>query len=372
VIIGGGFCGLTVLDRLSKSTQECSVTLIDQKSTFDFLPLLPDIIGGRISPEYAICDLKKYVQKCKAQFICERVEAVDVQRKIVSTAQQNIAYDYLVIASGAETAYHGNISAHQYGYGIRSVVEAQKILDVFKEAPKSTYVIAGGGYTGIEVATNIWRYFSKRNEHKRIVIIERSRKFLKFLPEKLHQYVKNNLLSLNIEMIHEAEVKEVEENRVVLSNGEQFEDAMVLWTAGVKVGDWLSGIGKESDKQGRINVDEYLRVDEHCFVMGDAANIRFKDSYLRMAVQFTLTQGFSVANNILRSIRGRPLKTYNAIGDLGYVCPMANNSSVGIILGLKTTGFLPTFFHYFMCIFRTYGWRNRLGILEDVLLNPKK
>jgi NADH:ubiquinone reductase (H+-translocating) len=151
-----------------------------------------------------------------------------------------------------------------------------------------------------------------------------------------------------------------------LSSGEILDRALLIWAAGVRTGDFIPALDIDKTVQGRINVDEFLRADDSVFVIGDAANFPYRGSFLRMAVQFAIAQGSAAGQNILALIHHKPLRSFKP-RDLGYLIPMANNRSCGIVLGLKVKGVLATFFHYFMCVYRTYSLRNKFGFFRELL-----
>jgi NADH dehydrogenase FAD-containing subunit len=103
--------------------------------------------------------------------------------------------------------------------------------------------------------------------------------------------------------------------------------------------------------------------------LGDAAYVSGKAGFLRMAVQFAITQGENAGINIINSIKGLRLKEYTPV-DSGYIIPMANNKSCGLVLGMELKGFLPTVFHYIMCIYRSYSFRNKLGVINNLVGRP--
>jgi NADH dehydrogenase len=104
----------------------------------------------------------------------------------------------------------------------------------------------------------------------------------------------------------------------------------------------------------------------NCFVAGDTAYFPDKKSFLRMAVMFAIYEGRISAENVLRSIEGRQLKAYKPL-DLGYIIPMSNNRSCGVVLGFKLKGFIPTVLHFIMCVYRLRGIKNKLGLLHNFI-----
>jgi NADH dehydrogenase FAD-containing subunit len=128
----------------------------------------------------------------------------------------------------------------------------------------------------------------------------------------------------------------------------------------------MQSINADKNPQGRIKVDEYMRLADDCYVAGDAAYVPYKDGFLRMAVQFAITEGHNAASNIINSIRGLPLTKFKPV-DMGYIIPMANNRSCGEIMRMRFKGKFATFLHFIMCIYRSCGIRKKLGIIKGLI-----
>lgn len=357
VIIGGGFAGLAALSRLLKHKGPLAITLIDAKDTSDFLPLLPDCIGRGIEPGFLRFKIKNFCAGPDCEFIRAKVDALDLEKKEVRFGGGALNYDCLIIAAGSETNFYGNEAAKRYGFKLDNADDAEAITAALKRDSFDGCLVCGGGYTGIEAATNLRRYWDRRKINKKIVIVERAASILGPLPQWMREYVNANLKRLAIEVLTGTVVEKIEADKIHLSGGREFENAMLIWAAGVKAPDFI---------QARLKVDRYLRVNENCFAAGDAANFYSGGIFLRMAVQFAIMQGRRAADNALRSIFAKPLRSYRPI-DLGYVIPMANNRSCGVVLGVRVKGRLATFLHYSMCLYRSYGIKNKSGILKGLI-----
>ncbi len=367
LIIGAGFGGLTAARDLCRSGLGLEVALIDKKNTLDFLPLLPDCIGCNINPEYLTYNLETAAGGSGFKFINEEVNSVDLGNKIVLTLNRKLDYDYLVIASGSEANFYGNDEIKKYVYRLDNVKDARLILEGLERNNFDYYIIFGAGYTGIEIATNLRMYLNKKSKNKRIIIAEKASSILGPLPEWMKEYTCNNLKKLNIELcLNSVIIEKIEERKVGLSCLKLVNNAMLIWAAGAKSADFLEQLDIDKDSQGRLKVDDYLRINKSCFCIGDAAYFSYKGKVLRMAVQFAIAQGESAAANIIRDIRGLELKRYKP-RDLGFIIPMANNRSCGNVLGMNLKGALPTALHFLMCTYRSYGTRNKFGILYNLL-----
>jgi len=181
----------------------------------------------------------------------------------------------------------------------------------------------------------------------------------------MKSYAHDNLQRLNVEIFTNSSIERVEENSIAIGPKGLFANSILIWAAGVRTVDFIQNLKVDKTPQGRIKVDKYLRTDENFFVIGDAAYFPHKGSFLRMAVQFAISEGERAASNIIRSIRGANLCKYRP-RDLGYIIPMANNKSCGKVLGFEIKGALPTLLHYLMCIYRCHGFKNKLGLMKDL------
>jgi NADH dehydrogenase len=328
--------------------------------------MLPDIIGRNIAPESLIYPVKLLSQKWGFDFINEEVKSVDIQNNAVLTSGRNLNYDYLIISSGSETNFYGNDEIKKYAYKLDSVSDARIILSALEKNKFDTLLIAGGGYTGVEIATNLRVYLKKKMLEKRIIIVERAPSILGPLPEWMKAYVYNNLKELGVEVLTDTVIQKAGEDGVNLSGGQVFNNAMLIWVAGVRTADFIQNLSAEKNPQGRIKVDEYLRLKENCFITGDCAYVPHEGGFLRMAVQFAIYQAISAAGNIIRAIKGKELVKYRPL-DLGYIIPMANDKSCGSVMGLNVTGLPATMMHFAMCIYRSFGFKNKSGIVKKLL-----
>ncbi|MFC1699759.1 NAD(P)/FAD-dependent oxidoreductase [Candidatus Omnitrophota bacterium] len=366
MIVGGGFAGLAALQKLAGSKLKLKISLIDKRKQAHFLPMLPDVLGRGITTDSLSYNLADLCKKLKVEFVNAEVVSVDLEKRQLITRQQALEYDYLLLAAGSSTNFYGQEQIENAAYKLDSLQDARQIFQAVEANTFDTFIIAGAGYTGIEVATNLRRYFDKNKLSKRIIIVELSSQLLGPLPDWMKSYVAGNLKSLNIETRFNAKIASIENQKVYLSGQENFEPAMLIWTAGVKTADFIAKLNLPQSRQGRLKVDDYLRVRPNCFAAGDAAEFSYQGaSPLRMAIQFALAQGRAAAINILRQIQNRPLQKYRP-RDYGYVIPMANNKSCGIILGANLRGCLPTLMHYLMCIYRSFSVQNKLSIIKQL------
>jgi len=370
IIIGGGFAGLAAAQRLAYSgyRKELNIILIDRSGYFNFLPMLPDVIARDIPVRYLSFDLGILGKSLGFELIKDNVIGLDLNSRIVFTTSASLNYGYLLIASGSETNFYGNEQIKKYAYKLDDTQDAQKIRRALIENDYDSYIVSGGGYTGIEIASNLRIYLNKMGKNKRVIIVERAPGILGPLPAWMKAHVANNLKKLEIELYVNTVIEGIEGNRVLLSTKEELNPAMLIWAAGVRTADFIQVLENEKNPQGRIKVDEYLRLNDNCFVAGDAGYFTWGGNALRMAVQFAITQGDCAARNIIRSKKGAGLVKYKPF-DFGYIIPLADNDSCGSILGVDMKGVVPTLLHFFMCVLRSYGLKKRVQLSLAIAKN---
>ena len=366
IIIGAGFAGLSAANRLSRCNLDLQVTIFDKKDSSDFLPLIPDAIGRKLNPKFLACNIQYLLRKQNFDFARKEVISVDFRVQHVFTSSSSHAYDFLVVASGSQANFFGNQDAQNHAYTLNGVNDVLGIINALQNNKFENFIICGGGYTGIEVASNLWLYCQKNGIINKIVIVERAPEILGLLPVWMKSYVRDNLKSMGIEILENSVIESIQENRVAVSGNRIFEKAMLIWVPGVRTADFIQKLAIEKNPQGRIIVDEYLRFKQNCFCAGDTAFFVEKNNPLRMAVQFAIAEGAQAADNIVRSIKKLSLKKFRP-RDLGYVIPMANNKSCGDVFGIKLKGFFPTLMHFVMCIYRSSGLRNKIGLISDLI-----
>lgn len=371
VIVGAGFGGIEAAKILCKTKDKLAnfrIVLIDKKETSDFLPILPDVVGGRIEPKNARVHIKKYVAHWGIEFVNDKVESIELnEKKIRLDSGKVVDYDYLILAVGSETNFYDKEMWRDFVYTIDNLTDAIRLRDDLKENPNRPVLVIGGGYTGIEIATNIAMLFSnlKIPAHT-INIVEVAKSILGPLPEWMKLYVKMNLDALEIGVLTGVSLENYDEKRAVLSNGMTFDSPFVVWTPGVKASRTVSRLGVPGDRQDRIIVDKFLRFHEKTYALGDCASFNQQGRPLRMAVQFSVFQARTVARNIIGEVTGKQQKEYSP-RDLGYLVPMANAKACGILGTLKVKGIIAWWMHYIMSIYRSLRFKNKVGIIKNLI-----
>ena len=373
LIIGAGFAGLEAAQFFSKKRSQLGnrrVIVIDVKKTFDFLPLLPDVVGGRIAKDHAVLDLVDYLESLRINFEHDEVQRVDaVTKEVFLKSGHVLSYEFLVIACGTFTNFYGMEDIERRALKIDTSDDALMLQNTVMTYSDKKIVIVGGGYTGVEIASHLAILFRRKKIKKySINIVERQEDILGPLPEWIRDYCRINLCALRVNIYPSSSVQEFLEKRLKLSNGLEFEDYVIIWVAGVQTPLFVRDLPFDKDKQGRLIVDAHMRFSDGCFAVGDAASFSYKGKTLRMAVQFSMAQARVAAKNILGNIRGEQKSVRYQPIDLGLLVPLANKKACGKVLGLRVWGFAGWFLHYLMCIYRSISFKNRFGVFCDAFL----
>ena len=296
VIVGGGFAGFNAA-RILGNKADIEITLIDRKNYHLFQPLLYQVAMAALGEGDIAAPLRNMLANYQNITVFKGVVTnVDIENKIVITDFANISYDYLILACGVQHHYFGNNQWEEYAPGLKTLAQAKEIrrrvMEAYERAERTkdpverkkllTFVIVGGGPTGVELAGSIGemsRYtlskFYRNIDPKltRIFIVEAAPRILGSFHPELASKATRSLEKLGVQVWTSSMVSNVDENGVQIGK-ERIEAATVLWAAGVTAIEIGRTIGVETDRIGRIIVGEDLSIPGHpeIFVGGDLAN----------------------------------------------------------------------------------------------------
>jgi NADH dehydrogenase len=298
VIIGGGFAGLEAARRLAGA--RAHVTLIDKKNHHCFQPLLYQVATASLaSPDVAWPIRSILATQDNVDVVMNEVTAVDRLRRVASCADgQRFPFDYLVIATGATHSYFGHPEWEKFAPGLKTIEDATRIrsrmLSAFEKAEAAaspaekaelmTFVIIGGGPTGVEMAGSIadlarnilggeFRHIDPAQA--RIILIEAGPRLLGAFPERLSRYAGDVLGKMGVEIIVGNAVTVCEARGVTLGDGTRLNVGFTFWAAGVRASPASEWLGLTGDRAGRVPVTDRLEVAdaERIFVIGDTASV---------------------------------------------------------------------------------------------------
>jgi len=386
VIVGGGFGGLEAAKKLV--CENVHLTVIDRTNYHLFQPLLYQVATAALSPADIAAPIRAVLQKCKnAEVMLAEVQSVDVNTRVVHTGDLNVQYDYLILATGARHSYFGHPEWERLAPGLKSLEDAveirrrillafeyaEKISDPAARAAAMTFVIIGGGPTGVEMAgaiAEIARHTLARDfrhidpSSARVVLIEGESQVLATFPEDLRTSAMKQLQDLGVEI--RTGVRATDLTEAGLRVGEQFIPCRVkIWAAGNTASFVGKSLGVPVDRVGRVIVQDDLTIPGHpeVQVIGDLANFTGKDGKSLPGVSpVAMQQGRHAARNIMNMIEGRKPQRFWYF-DKGSMATIGRNKAVADLRLLHLSG-LPAWVAWaFVHILFLVGFRNRVVVL---------
>ena len=275
-------------------------------------------------------------------------------------------FDALIVATGAQTSFFGRDDLRARAIALDGIAQTVLLAESVRAHPGQRFVVAGGGYTGVEIATHL--RVAQRNSGRggEVAIVESAPSLCRTLPEPFQRYLRRRLEQIGIRLLTGTRVTAADAEGVTLDSGARLTPARLVWSAGVEVGEPARSLGAARTAQGRVRVNERLQAAENIFVAGDAAAVTAGQGVLRMAVPFAIGQGRAAARNALRLLGGRAPLAYRPC-DPGYVVPLAQGRGCGMVLGVPLYGRLTVALHLAMCAYRSGTAANRLAVLRSAL-----
>jgi NADH dehydrogenase len=387
VIVGGGFAGLDAARALRKAP--VSVTVVDRRNHHVFQPLLYQVATAGLSPGDIASPIRWILRRqANVRVLMADVTAVDpAGRSVVLDDGDRLTYDYLILAAGATHSYFGRDDWAAHAKGLKTLDDAlvmrRRMLLAFEEAEKEedatrrrhllTFVLIGGGPTGVELAgalAEIARHTLRHEfdridpESARIVLIEAGPSILQAFPESLRDSARRALRALGVEVWENARVTEVEAEAVQVGN-DRIPAHTILWSAGVAASALGKSLGVPLDRAGRVNVEPDLSVPGHpeIFVAGDLANFTHQTGApLPGVAQVAKQQGAHASRNIASLVAGRPTTQFR-YRDPGNMATIGRAAAIADFGWLRVSGFIGWLMWLFVHILFLIGFRSRLSVL---------
>ncbi len=391
VILGGGFGGLDAARTLAG--EPVRVTLIDRHNYHLFQPLLYQVATASLSPGDVASPIRWVLRRQKnVKVLLADVAGIDVVRRTVqldAMARDPILdYDYLIVATGAAHAYFGHDEWAPRAPGLKTLDDAleirRRVLLAFEAAERErdeaarrrllTFVIVGGGPTGVELAgalAEIARQTLRqdfRNIHpetSRILLVEGAAQLLGTFPPPLRERARRSLTRLGVEVRTGAIVTGVDGEGVRIGE-ERIAAETVLWAAGVAASPIAASLGAPLDRAGRVLAEPTLMVPgvQRVFVAGDICALQQDGEWLPGVAQVAKQGGAHAARNVLHAIRGEPLRPFR-YRDYGSMATIGRGSAVADIGPLEVSGFVAWLIWLFIHIFWLIGFRNRIAVMSE-------
>jgi NADH dehydrogenase len=386
VIVGGGFGGLEAAKMLTK--EPVRMTVIDRTNHHLFQPLLYEVATAALSPADIAAPIRGILGRCpNTEVILAEVKSVNVEAKTVNLGDQEIAYDYLILATGSRHSYFGHDEWEKLAPGLKSLEDAveirrrlllafeyaEKITDQAAKAAAMTFVIIGGGPTGVEMAgaiAEIARYtLDKDFKHidpssARVVLVEGDQRVISGFHEELSAKALAQLKDLGVEVRTGIHAKNLTE--AGLEVGDEFIPCRLkIWAAGNAASFVGKTLGVPVDKAGRVIVNEDLTIPGHpeVQVIGDLANFAHQGGKPLPGVSpVAMQQGRHAASNILAIMDCRMPKPFR-YWNKGSMATIGRNKAVADLNFIRLSGKPAWLVWLFVHIIFLVGFRNRIAVL---------
>lgn len=387
VIVGGGFGGLTLAKALRHAPVQ--VTLLDRTNHHLFQPLLYQVATAGLSPADIASPIRSILRgQRNTRVLMEDVISVDIKDKYIKAQNDLIPYDYLVLAMGAQTSYFGHEATWgAHAIGLKNLEDAlqirRQVLQAFEQAEYETdpekrktlltFVVIGGGPTGVELAgalCELSRHVLARDfrlldpTQARVVLIEAGPRILPSFHEKLSMEAQKRLQKLGCEVLINTKVSDVTESGVHMGN--QFlASTCILWGAGVKATPLSSSLGLPVDKAGRLLVEPDLTLPgcPYVFAIGDTcAFLHQTGQPLPGTSPVAMQQARTVAKSIVNMIRNKPRIKFHFF-DKGSMATIGRGTAIAETGKLRLKGFVAWLAWLLVHIFFLIGFRNRFLVL---------
>jgi NADH:quinone reductase (non-electrogenic) len=388
VIVGGGFGGLYAAQALKNANLQ--VTLVDRRNHHLFQPLLYQVATAGLSPGDIARPIRAILRRQQnTRVLLAEAVSIDTNTKTVHLKDDQLHYDFLILAAGAQHSYFGHNEWEANAPGLKSLEDAleirRRILLAFERAererdeakrqPWLSFVIVGGGPTGVELAgalaeiarqVMVSDFRSIDPKQARIVLVEAGPRLLAAFPEELSTAAERALTSMGVEVRTDCPVTAVESGSVEFGN-ERHPARTVLWAAGVSASPLAKSLGAPLDRAGRVLVEPDLTIPGHpeVFVIGDLADFMHQTGRpLPGLCPVAIQQGRHVAKSIVRACSGLPYAPFH-YWDKGNLATIGRAQAVADLGRLRLSGAIAWLAWLTVHIFFLIGFRNRFLVLFE-------
>lgn len=401
VIVGGGFAGTAVaarLEQLFRRDPSVEITLFDRENFSVFTPLLPEVPSGALEPKHIVSPLRARLRRTSVRQA--EVHLVDTKRKQIVAghcpmcAEYVAEYDYLVLALGSVTNFFGLPGVATHAMTMKSLADAttlhEHVIGKFEHADLDpdpavrrrllTFVVAGGGFAGVETAAELndfvraaGRYYPNlRPDDVRVVLIHPGDRILPEVSEALSAYALRKLRSRGVEIRLKTRIAACDGANVSLAGGEIVPCQTLIWTAGVVPNPLLERIDVPRTATGRVDVDPTLAVPGRSgvFALGDCAALTDTSTGKPCppTAQFAIRMGRVVAENIAAAIRGGSARPFS-YRPVGMLASLGRHSAVAEIMGVRFSGFFAWWLWRTIYLMKLPGLERKVRVVLDWTLD---
>lgn len=385
VIVGGGFAGLAAARELGG--RDVDVTVLDRTNHHLFQPLLYQVATALLNPADIAVPLRHALRARNVEVLLTTVHSIDLPRKVLSCSHGDVGFDALILAAGATHSYFGHPEWEANAPGLKTVEDAleirRRILLAYEMAEREpdperrrawmTFVVVGGGPTGVELAGALSEiaHLTLRREYRhidpssaRVLLVEGLPRLLTAWPERLGERARRDLEGRGVEVRTGAFVTAVDADAISIGD-ERIATRTVLWGAGVRTSGLTASLGAPLDRAGRVRVEATLALPGHddVYVVGDAAAAESDGRPVPGLAAAAIQGGRHAARNILRSLAGRPITAFH-YRDRGSFAVIGRGAAVGVAFRrFPMNGVIAWLAWLGIHIAFLVGFRNRVAVL---------
>lgn len=388
VVIGGGFGGLTLLKNINNNNLE--ILLIDKTNYHLFQPLLYQVATAALSPADIAVPIRAVLSNKKnVKVILDEAISVDRENQRIKLKNSEVEYDYLVISTGTKHSYFGKDEWEKNAPGLKTLNDAlvirEKIIASLEQAEKEndpatkqrylTFVVVGGGPTGVELAGAIAEIAKKtiikdyRNflpEETKVILVEAFPRILNTYDSSLSIKAEESLKKMGVEVKTNSKVEDISEDYVKLNNSKIY-TKNIIWAAGNLASPLIKTLKIETDRAGRAIVEKDCSIPgyENIFVIGDACSLNDeKGNLLPGVAQVAMQQGKFVANIVSKNITKSKRENFHYV-DKGSLATIGKAKAVAEIKGFKFSGLFAWLLWSFIHIFFLISFKNRFRVMIE-------
>jgi len=365
VILGAGYAGVHAAKKLAKKykkNKEVEITLIDKNPYHTLMTELHEVAGGRVPEESVKVELSRIFHRTKVNVVVDYIENVDENKNIVKTKQGEYQYDYLMIGTGSEPAFFGVPGVKENGFTLWSLEDALRIKAHIKDRVKEasyernaekrkrmlTFVVAGSGFTGIEMAGELleWKETLAKEyrvdvKEIKILVVEAMSTILNMLDRKQADKAEKYMVKHDVEILKDSPIVEVTKNTIKLKSGKVIPTETLIWTCGVQANQDLDQIEIKKARAGRYAANKYMQAEgkENIFVVGDIAYVEEtpgngNPQIVEAAEQTAVT----AVKNIVASMENKEKVEFKS-NYHGFMVSIGGRYAVANLMGMKLSGF---------------------------------
>ncbi|TZE83609.1 NAD(P)/FAD-dependent oxidoreductase [Calorimonas adulescens] len=368
IVLGGGFGGLAAaqkLDRYLWNRKDVEITLINKTDKQVYMTELHEVAGNRIPPEGVLYSLKEALESTRVKLVIDNITRIDVQNKKLYSDSSEYEFDYLIVGCGSQPTYFGIPGMKENAMTLWSLEDAIKIrdhiLDVFEAASKEkdpeirrsllTFIVGGGGFTGIELVGEFIEWFDELAAKYNISRNEIDLRVVEALPNILPNFkvdlrtkAENYLKSHGVKLMTNSAITAVEPDSIALKSGEKIFTKTFIWTGGVEAEATAAGIeGIEKGRRGKIKVNSFMQTNvPYVYAIGDCAEYVDENGVPMPAlVESAMQSGECAARNIASDITGKEKKPLK-LNLHGNMVSIGSKYAVSDAGGIHTSGLIAT------------------------------